>query len=338
MISQDFIRRFREQCDAASDVVIVTHINPDGDAVGSGYALARFLLDRGTRVRIVNQDPIPDYLGFIGFAEPHVEIYEPEIHDEVLRDSDQVVLVDNSAPDRLGSMESTMRSVAERTLCIDHHPMRDAPWAINIVDVGYCATTAMIYDLTRACGWQPDLTAAWGIYVGLVTDTGFFRFNSTNARTHEIAAELLNLGVEPARAYEAIHERNPVAYVRLLGHALSGLRLDADGAVVSAKITREMVVSLQAEDVDPTEVTTPLLAMAGVQVAILFRELEDGRIKVSLRSKGSLDVHRLAIEFGGGGHRNASGIVMSGELEDAIDTVAGRAAALLGPNQTRQSN
>ena len=335
MISQDFIRRFRERCDAASDVVIVTRINPDGDAVGSGYALARFLLDRGTRVRIVNQDPVPDYLGFIGFAEPEVEIYEPEIHDEVLRKSDQVVLVDNSAPDRLGRMESTMRAVAERTLCIDHHPMRDAPWAINIVDVVYCATTAMIYDLTRACGWQPDLTAAWGIYVGLVTDTGFFRFNSTNARTHEIAAELLNLGVEPARAYEAIHERNSLAYVRLLGHALSGLRLDADGAVVSAKITRETVVSLQAEEVDPTEVTTPLLAMAGVQVAILFRELEDGRIKVSLRSKGSLDVHRLAIEFGGGGHRNASGIVMSGELDDAIETVAGRAAALLGPNQTR---
>jgi phosphoesterase RecJ-like protein len=337
LISQDFIRRFREWCDVASDVVIVTHINPDGDAVGSEYALARFLLDRGTKVRIVNQDPLPDYLGFIGFAEPEVEIYQPDTHDPLLREAAQVVLVDNSAPDRLGSMEAMMRSVAQQTLCIDHHPMRDAPWAVNLVDVDYCATTAMIYDLTKACGWQPDLTAAWGIYVGLVTDTGFFRFNSTNARTHEIAAELLTLGVEPARAFEAIHERNPVAYVRLLGHALSGLRLDADGAVASVKITRETVTSLQAEDVDPTEITTPLLAMDGVKVAILFRELEDGRIKVSLRSKGSLDVHRLAIEFGGGGHRNASGIVMSGELDEAIETVAGRAAALLGPDQARQS-
>ncbi len=230
-----------------------------------------------------------------------------------------------------------MRSVARQTLCIDHHPMRDAPWGVNLVDVGYCATTAMIYDLTQACGWRPDLVAAWGIYVGLVTDTGFFRFNSTNARTHEIAAELLKLGVEPARAYEAIHERNPVAYVRLMGHALAGLRLDAQGAVASVKITRETVESLHAEDVDPTEITTPLLAMDGVKVAILFRELEDGRIKVSLRSKGSLDVHRLAIEFGGGGHRNASGIVMSGGLDEAIEIVAGRAAALLGPDKARQS-
>jgi phosphoesterase RecJ-like protein len=337
LISQDFIRRFRERCEAASDVVIVTHINPDGDAVGSEYALARFLLDRGTNVRIVNQDPAPEFLEFIDFADPEVEIYRSIPHDALLQNADLVVLVDNSAPDRLGRMEPLLRSVAARTMCIDHHPMRDAPWAVNIVDVAYCATTAMIYDLTQACDWQPDLTAAWGIYVGLVTDTGFFRFNSTNARTHEIAAELLKLGVEPARAYEEIHERNPVAYVRLLGHALSGLRLDAQGAVASVKITRDTVRSLNAQEVDPTEITTPLLAMHGVQVAILFRELEDGRIKVSLRSKGSLDVHRLAIEFGGGGHRNASGIVMSGDLDEAIDTVAGRAADLLGPNQTRQS-
>jgi phosphoesterase RecJ-like protein len=338
LISQDFIRRFAEWSDAASDVVVVTHINPDGDAVGSEYALTRFLHARNKSVRIVNQDPVPDYLKFIDFGEPEIELYRPEVHDAVLAEAGQVVLVDNSAPDRLGRMEAAMRSVADKTLCIDHHPMRDAPWAVNLVDVDYCATTAIVYDLTKACGWQPDLVSAWGIYVGLVTDTGFFRFNSTNARTHEIAAELLRLGVEPARAYEAIHERNPEAYVRLLGHALSGLRLDAGGAIASVQITRDTVRALRAEEVDPTEITTPLLAMDGVKVAILFRELEDGRVKVSLRSKGSLDVHRLAIEFGGGGHRNASGIVMPGDLEQAIETVAGRAAALLAADRTRPSS
>ena len=126
--------------------------------------------------------------------------------------------------------------------------------------------------------------------------------------------------------------RSPRTAVRRLT-----VSLDADGAVVSVKITRETIRALQAEKVDPTEITTPLLAMDGVKVAILFRELEDGRIKVSLRSKGSLDVHRLAIEFGGGGHRNASGIVMNGSLDQAVETVAGRAAALLGLDQARQS-
>ena len=147
MISQDFIRRFRERCDDSRDIVIVTHINPDGDAVGSEYALARFLLDRGKKVRIINQDPVPDYLAFIGFSDPEVEIYRPDSHDPVLGEADQIMLVDNSAPDRLGSMEPVMRSVARQTLCIDHHPMRDAPWEVNLVDVGYCATTAMILSI-----------------------------------------------------------------------------------------------------------------------------------------------------------------------------------------------
>jgi phosphoesterase RecJ-like protein len=131
-------------------------------------------------------------------------------------------------------------------------------------------------------------------------------------------------------AYQEIYERNSPAYVRLLGHALVGLRLDAGGAVASVRITRRMLEQLDAEEVDATEITTSLLALDGVRVAALFRELADGRIKVSLRSKGTLDVHRLAIEFGGGGHRNASGIVMPGRLDDAIEVVTSRASELLG--------
>lgn len=337
MISQKFIRRFQQVCDAAQEFVIVTHINPDGDAIGSEYALAAFLVSRGKRVKIVNQDPIPESLRFIENPDIPAELYAPDRHDPLLQQAERVVLVDNSAPDRLGQMEPVMRAVASSTLCIDHHPTRTAPWADNILDVDYCATTAMIYDLTRACDWQPDVGTARAIYVGLVTDTGFFRFNSTNARTHEIAAELLKLGVEPARAYQEIYERNPVAYAKLLGNALAGLRLDAAGAVASVKITREMIEALEADEVDPTEITTSLLATDGVRVAILFRELGDGRIKVSLRSKGSLDVHQLASEFGGGGHRNASGIVMPGEIDEVIRVVTDRASALLDGDGARQS-
>jgi phosphoesterase RecJ-like protein len=337
MISQKFIRRFQQVCDAAEEFVIVTHINPDGDAIGSEYALAAFLVSRGKRVKIVNQDPIPEPLRFIENPDIPAELYAPDRHDPLLQQAERIVLVDNSAPDRLGQMESVMRAVASRTLCIDHHPTRTAPWADNILDVDYCATTAIIYDLMRACDWQPDVGTARAIYVGLVTDTGFFRFNSTNARTHEIAAELLKLGVEPARAYQEIYERNPVAYAKLLGSALAGLRLDAAGAVASVKITREMIEALEADEVDSTEITTTLLATDGVRVAILFRELGDGRIKVSLRSKGTLDVHQLASEFGGGGHRNASGIVMPGEIDEAIRVVTDRASALLDGDGARQS-
>ena len=329
MIVDDDVRRFHAAVDPAASLVLVSHLNPDGDAIGSLYSLAAFLGQRGKRVRIVNQDSTPEALRFLERDGLIVERYDSPRHDAALRAAERIVLVDNSAPDRLGSMEPLLREVAARTLCIDHHPMRDAPWSENIVDVQSSATTAMIYDLTSACGWRPDVAAAQAIYVGLATDTGFFRFNSTSARAHEIAAEMLNLGVDSAGIYRALYERNPVAYVRLLGHALAGLRLDAGGSVASVKITRQMIESLQAEDVDATEITTSLLAIDGVRIAILFRELPAGRIKVSLRSKGSLDVHRLAIEFGGGGHRNASGIVMSVGICDAVRVVIDRASALV---------
>jgi phosphoesterase RecJ-like protein len=241
-----------------------------------------------------------------------------------------VVLLDNSAPDRLGTMEPIMRSVAAHVLCIDHHPSRGTPWAEQILDERSSATAVMVYELARTAGWEPDERAAQAIYVGLATDTGFFRFNSTTARAHEIAADLLRRGVDPARVYQAIYERSSLAFTRLLGHALADVRLAGDGAIAAVKIPRELIERLDAEEVDVSEISTSLLAMDGITVALLFRELVDGRVKVSLRSKGVLDVHRLAAEFGGGGHRNASGIVMEGELDTVVRIVTERTAGLLG--------
>lgn len=320
---------FRELYERAERIVLVTHIQPDGDALGSEYSLASFLRDKGKRPRIINHDRVSGILGFIDDGRFEFELYEPQVHDAVLREADLIILVDNSAPDRLGRMEATITECAERVLCIDHHPARDGRWKHNILDVGSCATTAMIYDLTTACDWRPDILAAQAMFVGLATDTGFFRFKSTNARAHRIAAHLLDIGVEPANIYRAVYERNSEAFTRLLGHALAGLRFDAGGAVASVKITRQLIEALQADDVDTSEITTSLLAMDGVQVALLFRELSDDRIKVSLRSKGDLDVHSLASEFGGGGHRNASGLVVEGRLDQVVHIVNERAANLL---------
>jgi len=328
MMSPEAPRLFRDLCDGAERFVLTTHVNPDGDALGSQLGLARFLLARGKQVRVVNQDPTPEILRFLDVEGFAVETYDPGTHDEVFRSFDLVVLLDNSAPDRLGRMEPIMGEVAGHTLCIDHHPSRDTPWSHLILDEGSCATAMMVYDLVRDAGWTPDRQAAEGLYVGLATDTGFFRFNSTDAKAYDIAADFVRLGAEPSRVYQAIYERNTVAYTRLLGHALSEVRV-AGGAVASAVVTLDLVNRLNAENVDTSEITTALLAMDGITVALLFRELAGGRVKVSLRSKGVLDVHRLATEFGGGGHRNASGIVMQGTLDEVVRAVTGRIAESL---------
>lgn len=209
-----------------------------------------------------------------------------------------------------------MVSLANRTLCIDHHPAREMPWRHQIVDERACATSLIVWELLRHVGHDIAPGTAEALYVGLATDTGFFRFNSTSPRAHEIAADLLRRGVRPARVFQEIHERNSEAFTRLLGHALADLRIEAGGQLASVRLTAGLLQRLAAEDEDTSEITNALLAIERVQVALLFRELGDGRVKVSLRSKAGVDVHRLASEFGGGGHRNASGIVAQGSLDE----------------------
>ncbi len=329
MISPAAHDLFRKLYGGAERVLLTTHINPDGDALGSQLGLVRFLKAGGKTARIVNHDPAPENLSFLEDDAIPIEIYDPSVHDAALRAADLVILVDNSAPDRLGTMETVMRAVAGRVLCIDHHPSRGTPWAYPILDEESCATALMIYDLIRTCGWTPNREAAEALYVGLATDTGFFRFNSTSARAHQVAAELLELGAASATAYREIYERNSLAYTRLLGHALVGLELAAGGLIATVTLRRELIKDLKAEEEDSSEIATSMLAMEGIRVALLFRELPDGRVKVSLRSKGDFDVHLLAGEFGGGGHRNASGIVIVGRLAEVVSAVKDKTAALL---------
>ena len=331
MIPPESHALFRDLCASSQRFVLTTHMHPDGDALGSQCGLARFLLAQGKQVRIVNQDPTPELLRFLEDDDYPVETYDPDAHDQLLRDSDLIVLVDNSAPDRTGRMESIMLAASGRTLCIDHHPSRETPWSRQILDEDACATAIMIYELVRGCRWTLDSRAAEAIYVGLATDTGFFRFNSIDARAYRIAAELLRLGADPARVYRAIYERNSLAFTRLLGNALAGVRVVGRGDIACVRVTSELIEKLDAADVDTSEITTALLAMDGISVALLFRELSGNQVKVSLRSKGELDVHSLAAEFGGGGHRNASGIVLDGELDAVARMVTDRATALLTP-------
>ena len=327
MITPGHHALFDEVLTRESPVILTSHINPDGDSVGSEIGLAGYLIAGGAEVRIINQDPTPATLRFLEVEGRRVEVFDRTRHSDAFATAQRIVLLDNSAPDRLGSIEPIILAHAERVLCIDHHPTKGTPWAWNILVDEACATAEIVYELVSHRRFPIDRASAEGLYAGLSTDTGVFRFNSTTPRSHEIAADLLRLGVEPARSYEEIYERNSPAFTRLAGLALADLQLAAGGAVASVRITRAMIEVCGAEGLDTAEITTSLLAMDGVRVALLFRELDGGRVKVSLRSKGGLDVHRLAGEFGGGGHRNASGIVMEGVLDRVAAQVVTSAVA-----------
>ena len=321
---RDFIQgeaaRLKPHIEKARTAALSTHINPDGDGIGAEICLFRHLRTLGIEARIINTEPLPLRYRFLD-PDGDVEVFDAKRHESFLRSADLIFMLDNSAVHRLGPLEAATRASRATTICIDHHNMIEPFWNINIIDQEASATGELVFQLIRAMGGTIDARAAEAAYVSLVTDTGYFRFSKTSARSHEAASEMLTLGVKPPRVYEEVFERNSVGLIRLTGIALSGLHLQENGRLVWITLTHEQVTRCGAENEDTSEVVNGLLAIGGARVAVLLKELGDGRIKLSFRSKGALDVNRVAAALGGGGHTNASGAVVEGTLAGMIEPV-----------------
>ena len=327
-VNQELIRRLRDEIARSKRTLLTTHQNPDGDGLGSELALAAYLKSIGRAPLILNPDDTPERYRFLDPAG-EIRAFEAATGPDLLRSCDLIVTLDNSSLHRLGNMEQAVREADALTVCIDHHSTTDPFWTINLIDETACATGEMIHDLIRELGGTLDSRSAVALYTALVTDTGSFRFSKTTPRTHRMVAELLSLGVDPSRVYEQVYEQQPEGFIRLMGVALSGFRLEAEGRLGWIALTRQQMSECHAEQVDTSEIVNHLFAIRGVRVCLLFKELPDGKVKVSLRSKGSLDIHRIAASYGGGGHQNASGAVVEGPLETSIPRIVSDARALL---------
>src|SRR5262245_8333880 len=308
--------------------VLVTHINADGDGLGAQFALGRFLRRHGKEVRVVNTDPIPkQYRFFVRGDEP--ELYDAATHDPVLRAADAIIILDNSSANRLGALKDAVVSSPATKICIDHHPHPDTQWDRMVIDEKACATGEMIYRLIHELDGDVSPDEAVPNYVSIVTDTGNFRFSNTTPVVLQTAADLVSKGVDVPTVYQQIFERNPPSFVRLLGAALSSIQQDETGRLGYIVMSREMMRAAGADGEDTSDIINGILTIDGTRLALLFKELPDGRTKISLRSKGSIDVNRLAAEFGGGGHRNASGVVMPVPIDEAVSAILPKARALI---------
>jgi phosphoesterase RecJ-like protein len=296
--------------------VLTTHVQPDADGIGSELALAALLRARGAVPRIVNADPLPAALAFLDEAG-EVETWDPAGHGPALASADAIVMLDNSDPARLGTLEPAVRASAARTVSIDHHPDPDPFWSLLVLRTGASSTAEVVFGLARAAAAELPPAALRALYAGLVGDTGRFRFGSTSAEAFAMAAELVRAGVSPAAMFARMEECVSEAYLRLLGRTLGSAELLEQGRLVLLTVPRALVVELGAHAEDTSEIINESLRLGSSRVAALFREQEDGRTKVSLRSKGPLDVNRVARRHGGGGHRNASGIVLGCPLDEA---------------------
>lgn len=308
-------------------VALSTHINADGDGCGSQTALARLLGQMGVRAVIVNPTPWPELFRWL--LGEDVEDRSAE-GAKALKSVDRLIVLDISDVGRLGQLAEAVRALPVDALVIDHHlPGDEPPGKTMLSDTAACATAELVFDFARERGLTITTPIAKSLYTALVTDTGGFRFGNTSPRCLAVAAELLTAGVDPEQMYARIYGSVPLGRLHLLRDALDTLEVDMPHGMAWVKVVAGALErhGVSSEDLDG--VVEHPRSIAGVRLALLFRDLGHGKVKVSFRSLAGVNVNTLARAFGGGGHARASGALISGGLADVETRVLGEARQLL---------
>ncbi|MDP1831283.1 MAG: bifunctional oligoribonuclease/PAP phosphatase NrnA [Geothrix sp.] len=324
--------RFAAFLDRHARILLTTHENPDGDGVGAAIALAAHLKAAGQQARIVVTPALPENLRFLD-PEGWIEAFEPEgAHRELAAWPDAWLLIDASEPHRMGPLFAAFEGTRADRACLDHH-LKDAPKGFDaeFTDPTASASTELVYDFLRPRigGDLPPLMAQ-ALYAGLVSDTGNFRHSNSTPKVHHAAADLIAQGVHPARTFNALYQTATPAKLRIFGLALGGIQLRDRGRFVYVSVTRADLAACGATHEDLDDLVEEPRKLKGVEVAALFSETADGHAKVSLRSRERVDVNAVCRQFGGGGHRLASGAKAAQPLAALIAEVEAAVLAQIG--------
>src|SRR2546423_9930774 len=283
---------------AAQHVVLTPHVNADGDGVGSEIGLWYLLRARGVSVTIANPTRIPERFNFL--IPEGADASSHAVRE--IEHADIVASLDIGDISRLGGLATVINERQPPFVCIDHHvgPVKLPPGPCLIAPEA-TATAELVFDLANVAGWPLTPEVAQALYVGLLTDTGVFRFSNTTARALRVAAALLEKGVDPESIYSAVYASAPEGRVRLLAEVLQTLVVEPEVGLAWVSVPPDALRrhAVTADDLDGI-VEFPR-SIAGVRMALLFRHIGSGRIKVSFRSMGEVDVAALANQFGGGG-------------------------------------
>jgi phosphoesterase RecJ-like protein len=296
-------------------VALMTHVNADGDGAGSEIALWHLLTRRGVRAAITNPTPFPERFGFLLDKAAGADKSPSGV--KYLERADAIVVLDIADLDRLGHLSRVVAKAKIPVACIDHH-LSDG-------------TGELVYDLARSARWELTPQVARALYVAILTDTGGFRFSNTTPRTLQVAAHLLERGLDAEQIYREVYASEPEGKIRLLGEVLETLVVEPGHQLAWVTVPPG---AMQRHGVDASDldgVVEFARAVRGVDLAILFRELANGRIKVSFRSVGDVDVAKMAESFGGGGHRRAAGASLEGTLDEVQARVLEAARSVARP-------
>ncbi len=309
----------RRLIDHAHKLFLIAHVDPDGDTVGSTLALAHALRIMGKQCTIACSDPIPAILSFLPGVE---EFGTPQITDH-----DLIVAVDLSDAGRLGPAYGHVLAMGLPVVNIDHHITNTQFGTVNVVRSDAAATAEIIFDLL--CAWNVPLDQLLATYLltGIVTDTRSFSTSNTTPRTLEISSELVAAGASLLDINEQYYRRKGADTLRLWGRVLS--RMQLEGPLVWSVNTLKMRRECQSNSDNGDGIVNLLVTVREAQAAIIFKEIDAGKVEISIRSRPGVDISPLAVYFGGGGHPQAAGAMVSGSLEQVMPSVLSKAREML---------
>lgn len=307
------------------EILFLTHVHPDGDAIGSMLGLGLALRDAGHSVTFAGPHAVPELYRFLpGAALIRQWSRAPEPSDGSW---DLVILADCGDPGRADGLLEGARGPASKVVNIDHHPDNKLYGHVNWVEPAASSTGEMVYDLLVALGFPITPMIAANLYTAIHMDTGSFRYSNTTPKALRAAADLVARGADPAAVASRLYETRAPGSLKLLGELLQQVEVSPDGQVAWLCLTSGSAPEsfIEAEDL----VTYPR-SLAGVKVSLLLRDVGEGLVKVSLRAKGEVNVARIAARFGGGGHANAAGCAVEGNMEQAKTAVLKAVAEAMG--------
>jgi phosphoesterase RecJ-like protein len=296
------LNRIRDAVLERRTFVLTSHARPDGDAIGSQLAMAYALRALGKQVRLVNRDPVPpQFQSFPGVGDI-------EVRAAVEGAFDAVIVMECSDLSRTGVSGFEKYFVIN----IDHHPGNSMYGAVNWFDESAAACGEMVFDAIQALAVPLTPEIATHLYIAILTDTGGFHFSHITPKTFEIARRCTEAGAEPEAIARAVYDSSTLGRLRLMGAVLHRLELSADGRLAVAHLSQELLKETGSTLEDSDGLINLPLTVKDIAAVAFFKEISPGDYRISLRSKGNVDVNRVAATFAGGGHKNAAGCSMQG--------------------------
>ncbi len=320
---RDNYKKLADAVKKSKRIAIVTHLNPDGDAMGSSLALSLFLKKINKESKVIVPNAFPQFLAWLPDSKKVLNYQtDPKKVESYIEKCDMLFVLDFNSYKRIEKLGDYLKAQTHlTTVVIDHHQQPDKIGKYYLWDVKASSTCELIYDLIKGTGnlKKLDKKIAACLYTGLMTDTGSFRFPSVNAQTHLIIADLLRTGMKHAEVHSAIYDTYSRDRMRLLGVALNKIKVMPDSTTAYIALTEQELKDCNYQKGDTEGMVNYPFGILGINFCALFSEW-DGVVKISFRSKGKLDVNKFAREhFNGGGHINAAGGRGNGTLEETVN-------------------